>query len=55
MGWLNSANTGNGAAVAYQQVSVPRTANVVPGYATASFAGQQQIAAQEQPLTSAIR
>jgi hypothetical protein len=46
MGWLNSANTGNGAAVAYQQVSVPRTSNVVPGYATASFAGQQQIAAQ---------
>ena len=46
MGWLNSANTGNGAAAAYQQVSVPRTNNVVPGYATASFAGQQQIAAQ---------
>jgi hypothetical protein len=46
MGWLNSANTGNAAAVAYQQVSVPRTPNVVPGYATASFAGQQQIAAQ---------
>jgi hypothetical protein len=31
MGWLNSANTGNGAAVAYQQVGVPRTTNVVPG------------------------
>jgi hypothetical protein len=46
MGWLNSANTGNGAAVAYQQVGVPRTTNVVPGYASASFAGQQQIAAQ---------
>jgi len=46
MGWLNSANTGNGAAVAYQQVSVPRTANIVPGYTTVSFAGQQQIAAQ---------
>jgi hypothetical protein len=46
MGWLNSANTGNGAAAAYQQASVPRAANVVPGYATASFAGQQQIAAQ---------
>jgi hypothetical protein len=45
-GWLNSANTGSGAAAAYQQVSVPRTTNVVPGYATASFAGQQQIAAQ---------
>jgi hypothetical protein len=46
MGWLNSANTGKGAAASYQQVSVPHTANVVPGYATASFAGQQQIAAQ---------
>src|ERR1700729_1590226 len=46
MGWLNSANTGKGAAASYQQVSVPHTNNVVPGYATASFAGQQQIAAQ---------
>jgi hypothetical protein len=46
MGWLNSANTGNGAAIAYQQVSVPRATNVVPGYSAASFAGQQQIAAQ---------
>ena len=46
MGWLNSANTGKGAAAAYQQVSVPHTANVVPGYSSASFAGQQQIAAQ---------
>jgi hypothetical protein len=46
MGWLNSANTGNGAAAAYQQVSVPHTASVVPGYSTVSFAGQQQIAAQ---------
>jgi len=46
MGWLNSANTGNGAAAAYQQASVPHTANVVPGYGTASVAGQQQIAAQ---------
>jgi hypothetical protein len=46
MGWLNSANTGKSAAASYQQVSVPHTNNVVPGYATASFAGQQQIAAQ---------
>jgi hypothetical protein len=46
MGWLNSANTGKGAAIAYQQVSVPHTANVVPGYTNASSAGQQQIAAQ---------
>ncbi len=46
MGWLNSANTGNGAATAYQQVSVPTTTSVVPGYITASVAGQLQIAAQ---------
>ena len=46
MGWLNSANTGKGAAAAYQQVSVPNTAHVVPGYGTASVAGQMQIAAQ---------
>ena len=46
MGWLNSANTGKGAAASYQQVSVPNTANVIPGYSTASGAGQLQIAAQ---------
>ena len=46
MGWLNSANTGKGAAASYQQVSVPHTANVIPGYSTASVAGQLQIAAQ---------
>jgi len=46
MGWLNSANTGSGAVASYQQVSVPHTNNVVPGYGTASVAGQQQIAAQ---------
>ena len=46
MGWLNASNTGKGAAAAYQQVSVPHTANMVPGYSTSSFAGQQQIAAQ---------
>ncbi len=45
-GWVNSANTGSGALASYQQVSVPRTNNVIPGYSTASFAGQQQIAAQ---------
>jgi hypothetical protein len=45
-GWVNSANTGTGAAAAYQQASVPRTANMVPGYGTASIAAQQQIAAQ---------
>src|SRR5580704_11866820 len=31
-GWVNSANTGNGASAAYQQVSVPHTNNVIPGY-----------------------
>jgi hypothetical protein len=46
MGWLNSANTGKGAAASYQQVSVPNTANVIPGYGTASVPGQLQIAAQ---------
>jgi hypothetical protein len=46
MGWLNSANTGNGATVAYQQVSVPNTNSMIPGYSTASTAGQLQIAAQ---------
>jgi hypothetical protein len=45
-GWVNSANTGNGAAGAYQQASVPRIPNVIPGYSTTSVAGQQQIAAQ---------
>jgi hypothetical protein len=44
--WLDSANTGKGAAAAYQQVSVPHTANVIPGYRTASVPGQSQIAAQ---------
>src|SRR6266404_3962440 len=46
MGWLNSANTGKGAASAYQQVSVPNTNNMIPGYGAASMAGQLQIAAQ---------
>jgi len=45
-GWVNSANTGNGAAAAYQQASVPRTPNMIPGYSSSSVAGQQQIAAQ---------
>ena len=45
-GWLNSANTGSGAAAAYQQVSVPSTTKIVSGYTNASTAGQQQIAAE---------
>jgi hypothetical protein len=44
--WLDSANTGKGAAAAHEQVSVPHTANVIPGYRTASVLGQLQIAAQ---------
>jgi len=44
--WVNSANTGNGASAVYQQVSVPRTNNVIPGYSSFSTTGQQQIAAQ---------
>src|SRR5271165_7023351 len=43
MGWLNSANSGSGAAAAYQQASVPHTNSVIPGYSTASVAAQQQI------------
>src|SRR5579859_7584749 len=46
MGWLNSANTGNGAAAAYQQVSVPSATSIVPGYNNVSVAGQLQLAAQ---------
>jgi hypothetical protein len=45
-GWLGAANTGTGAAASYQQVSVPHTTNMIPGYGTTSIAGQQQIAAQ---------
>jgi len=43
MGWLNSANTGNGATAAYQQVSVPKTSNTIPGYSTASRLSYNQI------------
>jgi hypothetical protein len=46
MGWLNASNTGTAAAVSYQQATVPRTPGMVPGYGTASIAGQQQISAQ---------
>ena len=46
MGWLNASNTGTGAGVSYQQATVARTPGMIPGYGTASLAGQQQIAAQ---------
>jgi len=39
-------HTGSGAAASYQQVSVPNTTNMIPGYGSASVAGQLQIAAQ---------
>ena len=56
MGWLNSANTGTGAAASYQQVSVPNTTNMIPGYGSASVAGQLQIAGSGgPPLISATR
>ena len=44
--WVNSANIGNGASAAYQQVSVPRTNSMISGYGSFSISGQQQIAAQ---------
>jgi hypothetical protein len=46
MGWLNSANTGTGAAASWQQVSVPPTTSTISGYNNLTIAGQQQIAAQ---------
>jgi hypothetical protein len=46
MGWLNSANTGTGAAASWQQVSVPTTTSTIAGYNNLTIAGQQQIAAQ---------
>src|SRR6202050_1124066 len=46
MGCITAATTGKGAATSYQQVSVPNTNNMIPGYSTASMAGQMQIAAQ---------
>src|SRR5208282_3810302 len=46
MGWVNSSNTGTGAAAAWQQVSVPTTTSTIAGYNNLTIAGQQQIAAQ---------
>jgi hypothetical protein len=43
--WTNSANTGIGAANAYQQTSIPRTGQL-NGYGTLSAPAQRQIAAQ---------
>jgi hypothetical protein len=43
---INAANTGTGAAAAIQLISVPPLTTMLPGYATSSFAGQQQITAQ---------
>ncbi|MDQ2835220.1 MAG: hypothetical protein M3Y50_16050, partial [Acidobacteriota bacterium] len=44
--WMHAANTGSGAAVATQQVTVPRTSTELPGYGSLSIASQRQIAAQ---------
>jgi hypothetical protein len=43
--WVNSTNNGVGAQSAYQQASVPRTAQM-NGYANLSLSAQQQISAQ---------
>ena len=43
--WTNSVNTGIGANIGYQQVTIPRTAQI-SGYGNLSTLGQQQIAAQ---------
>lgn len=43
--WMNAANNGSGAAMATQQVTVPRTAQL-PGYGSMSAASQRQIATQ---------
>jgi hypothetical protein len=43
--WTNAVNTGSGASAGYQQVTVPRTAQL-NGYGNLSTSAQQQIAAQ---------
>jgi hypothetical protein len=43
--WVSSANNGVGAQYAYQQASIPKTAQMT-GYNNLSLSGQQQIAAQ---------
>jgi hypothetical protein len=43
--WINAVTNGNGASVAIQQVSVPRT-NQNPGYSQLDTQGQRTIAAQ---------
>ena len=42
---MDTANTGTNAQYSYQAASIPRT-GILPGYATLSTSGQQQIAAQ---------
>jgi hypothetical protein len=43
--WIDSADTGTGASIAYQQASIPRTGQLT-GYGNLSLTGQQEIAAQ---------
>jgi hypothetical protein len=44
--WVNSANTGAGSTAAIQLASMPSLTTTIPGYATSSMAGQQQLSAQ---------
>jgi hypothetical protein len=44
--WVNSANTGAGSTASIQLASMPSVTTTLPGYATSSMAGQQQLAAQ---------
>jgi hypothetical protein len=51
-GWVNSANTGNGAAAAYQQASVPRTPNMIPGYGPGSNHRHRRFSHDHQPAST---
>ena len=51
-GWVSSANTGNGAAAAYQQASVPRTGNMVPGYDAVSITANNRSQPRARPSIS---
>jgi hypothetical protein len=44
--WTSSVNTGMGAALGYQQASIPPLTNRINGFANLSLPAQQQIAAQ---------
>ena len=44
--WVNSSNTGTAAAASIQLASIPRITATIPTASVATFAGQQQLAAQ---------